>query len=293
MLDLETVGLMFTTPHVTQSSTFTLGKHLHSSLTRWARWKNLFAMAWPLIIANSFWNIQLTIDRLFLAQYATEALGAAQAVMGVFWTPMALLQQTAAYLMTFVAQYLGANEKDRIGPAVWQSIYISIFGGLLLLFLIPLAPQIFKTMGHSQKITLLEIEYFEMICYSALPMSLVASASSFFSGLSLTRVVMWINCVGMIANVFFDYLLIFGNWGAPAMGIAGAGLATTLANCCGAAFALYLVFSSKDRRTYHLLSGWRWDTNLFKRYMFGLPSGLQWSLEGLAFTSFNSDWRIY
>ena len=238
-----------------------IGEYQLESLSdsRWTRWKNLFAMAWPLIVANSFWNVQLTIDRVFLGQYATEALGAAQTVMGVFWTPMALLQQTAAYLMTFVAQYFGANEKEKIGPAVWQAIYISVFGGLLVFVLNSFAPMIFNAMGHSETVTQLEIQYFEMICYSALPMALVAAASSFFSGLSLTRVVMWINCVGMLANIFFDYLLIFGNWGFPAMGIAGAGIATALANCCGAAFALFLVFKPHHDKEFKIYSGWRWD----------------------------------
>ena len=73
--------------------------------SRAQRWKQILAIAWPLIVANSFWNLQLTIDRIYLGAWSTEALGAAMAVMGVFWTPMALLQQTAGYVTTFVAQY--------------------------------------------------------------------------------------------------------------------------------------------------------------------------------------------
>ncbi|MEO0334845.1 MAG: hypothetical protein AAF202_00515 [Pseudomonadota bacterium] len=60
------------------------------------RWGPVFQLAWPLIVANSFWNLQMTIDRMFLSQYSTAALGASVAVMSLFWTPMALLQQTAA-----------------------------------------------------------------------------------------------------------------------------------------------------------------------------------------------------
>ncbi len=82
------------------------------------KWLNLMKVAWPLIIAracpHSFWNLQLTIDRIYLGNFSTEALAAAMAVMGVFWVPMALLQQTASYLMTFVAQYFGAKEENRI-----------------------------------------------------------------------------------------------------------------------------------------------------------------------------------
>ena len=47
--------------------------------SRTGRWKAILQIAWPLIVANSFWNLQMTIDRLFLADYSTEAMGAAVA----------------------------------------------------------------------------------------------------------------------------------------------------------------------------------------------------------------------
>ena len=94
--------------------------------------KDILKIAWPLIIANSFWNLQMTIDRVFLGMLSTEALGAAVTVMGVFWVPMALLQQTASYITTFVAQYYGADERSKIGEAIWQSLFVSVLGGVLI-----------------------------------------------------------------------------------------------------------------------------------------------------------------
>lgn len=251
------------------------------------KWLQILKIAWPLIVANSFWNLQLTIDRVYLGSYSTEALGAAMTVMGVFWTPMALLQQTAGYVTTFVAQFFGAREFKMIGPSVWQAVYVSGVGGLLFLLLIYISPSFFSMIGHSSTMTQLEIEYFNAICFSALPTALVASFCGFFTGLGTTRAVMWINGVGLIFNVIFDYLLIFGNWGFPSLGIAGAGYATAIANWAGALFGLYLVLRKPHRETYNLLSGWRWNSDLLKRFIrFGLPSGLQWALEGLAFTIF-------
>ncbi len=251
------------------------------------RWRNLLQLAWPLIIANSFWNLQLTIDRVFLGHYSTEALGAAMAVMGIFWTPLALLQQTAAYLMTFVAQYYGAKENDKIGQALWQAIYISAVGGILFLGLIPCSPLLFAAIAHSPTMQVLEIEYFNSICYSALPTALVAAASAFFSGLGQTRTVIGINAVGLVTNVIFNYLLIFGNFGFPALGVAGAGYATTLANSMSALYGLTLVFRHNNEVLYRVRSAWTWNKSLMLRYLkFGIPSGMQWALEGLAFTVF-------
>ncbi len=250
-------------------------------------WRELLQLAWPLVVANSFWNIQLTIDRMFLGQYSTGALAAAIGVMGVYWTPMALLQQTAAYLMTFVAQYYGANEHHKIGPAVWQAIYISVIGGLLFLGLIPCAGPLFRLMGHSPELRELEVQFFQALCYGALPTALVAVASSFYSGLGMTRMVIGMNAIGLIVNVGFDYLLIFGHGGFPALGIQGAGYATALASWASALYGLFLIFQKKYELSYGLRRAWRWQRDLMYRYLrYGLPSGLQWALEGLAFTAF-------
>lgn len=152
------------------------------------RWKQILTMAWPLIIANSFWNLQLTIDRIFLGQFSTEVLGAAMAVMGVFWVPMAMLQGTAGYIATFVAQFFGAKEQEKIGAYVWQSLYVSVIGGLALLVLNFLSPWFFGLIGHGAQVQALEIEYYNAVSYSALPTALVAAISGFFTGLGRTRI---------------------------------------------------------------------------------------------------------
>ena len=258
-----------------------------ASRTRRQNWASILKIAWPLIVANSFWNLQLTIDRVYLGHFSTEALAAAISVMGVFWTPMALLQQTASYVMTFVAQYFGAKREDMIGGAVWQSLYVCVVGGFLMLLLIPLAPAIFRMVGHSPSVQALEVEYFAALCYSAMPAALVAAVSGFYTGLGNTQIIIWINVVGLIANVIFDYVLIFGAFGVPRMGVAGAGYATALANWASAAFSLWLIFSKKYELAYKMRSSWKWNVEMMKRFIrFGLPSGMQWALEGLAFTVF-------
>ncbi len=251
------------------------------------RWKMVLSIAWPLIVANSFWNLQMTIDRLILAEFSTEAMGAAVAVMGVFWTPMALLQQTASYVTTFVAQYFGANRNSMIGPAVWQAIYVSVIGGILFVGLIPVTGSIFAAMGHAPSMQQLEVDYFVAMCFSALPTAIVAAASGYFTGLGRTQVIMQINGVGLVANAILDYCLILGKLGFPRMGIAGAGYATAIGTAVAALYGMALVFTDKERREYGLTTGWKWNSELMKRFIrFGVPSGMQWALEGLAFSIF-------
>lgn len=252
-----------------------------------SRWKKILVVAWPLILANSFWNLQLTIDRIFLGALSTEALGAAMAVMGVFWVPMALLQQTSGYVITFVAQYFGAKESHKIGACIWQAVYVSITGGILFLGLNLLSGWFFSLIGHSPSIQKFEVEYFNAVAFSALPTALVAAFSGFFTGLGNTKVVLQINFVGLVLNAVLDYAMIFGNWGFPALGVAGAGYATAIATFGSAIYGAYVVFNHKNDQIYHVLRNWKPDFTLVKQFLkFGIPSGMQWAFEGLAFTVF-------
>ena len=79
--------------------------------SRAQRWKQILAIAWPLIVANSFWNLQLTIDRIYLGAWSTEALGAAMAVM-VFSGRRWHCSNKQPVMLTFVAQYFGAREHE-------------------------------------------------------------------------------------------------------------------------------------------------------------------------------------
>src|SRR5262245_53494998 len=193
-------------------------------------WAETWRLAWPLILSNSFWTLQITIDRIMLGQLGSSVVGAAMAAAVVFWTPLALLQFTASYAATFVAQYGGAGRKERAGPAVWQAVWFSLVTGLAFLVFVPFADELIALGGHSSGLQPLEAEYFRCLCFAALPTLLTAAASSFFTGIGQSRTVLWINGVGLASNAVLAWLWIFGRGGFPAMGIAGAGWATVAAS---------------------------------------------------------------
>jgi MATE family multidrug resistance protein len=84
-----------------------------------------------------------------------------------------------------------------------------------------------------------------------------------------------------------DYLLIFGRAGFPEMGVTGAALGTILSQVAGALVYAALILKPEFRRTYHTLSGWRPEAGLVLRLVrFGMPTGLQYSLELGAFAVF-------
>jgi MATE family multidrug resistance protein len=76
-------------------------------------------LALPLILSNSFWTLQVVIDRALLSHFSSNAMAAAMPAAMLYWTPFLLVQNIANYATTFVAQYTGAGRPERVGPAVW------------------------------------------------------------------------------------------------------------------------------------------------------------------------------
>jgi len=269
-------------------------RRLHGLLQHWRRrWaapgggRELLRLSLPFILSNSVWTLQIALDRVFLSQLGKDNVAAAMVAVMLFWTPLALLQNTASYATTFVAQYVGAGRSQRVGPVVWQALYFAVVGGIAFLGLLPLADTLAAAAGHSPHVQELEAAYFRCLCFSALPTLVVAATSSFFAGRGASWTVLAINCTGLLVNGVLCYAWVFGRWGFPAAGIVGAGWATVCGTTASATLACLLLLHRKYRQEFATLSGWRLDRALMGRLLrYGLPSGLQWALDGLAFTVF-------
>ncbi len=141
--------------------------------------------------------------------------------------------------------------------------------------------------NHAPEVIRLEIIYFQILLFGA-PFVVESNAtSSFFSGLGRTWIVMWINGFATFVNLLLDYVMIFGYWGFPEMGIAGAGWATVISAAVAAIVFFIMMATKANNQQYNILSGWRYDKDLFRRLIrFGSPNGAQFMLEILAFTIF-------
>jgi multidrug resistance protein, MATE family len=249
--------------------------------------RELLRLALPLILSNSFMTLQIVIDRILLSHHSSAAVAAAMPAALLFWTPLTLLQNTAGYATTFVAQYKGAGRRDRIGPVVWQALYFAVGAGLAFLALRPLAGPLVALTGHDPDVQALEATYFRCLCFAALPTLVTAAANSFFAGRGDTWTILLIDGTGLSVNALLAYGLIFGHAGLPAWGIAGAGWATVAGSSSSAVLSLLLWLRPRFRQEFATLRGWRPDLALFLRLLrFGLPNGLQWCLDGLAFLAF-------
>jgi multidrug resistance protein, MATE family len=250
--------------------------------------RELLALAWPLIVSNSFFTLQIALDRALLSRHASETVGAAMPAVLLFWTPFALLQFTANYVSVFVSQYVGAGRPHRVGPAVGQALYFSVLAGAIFVAAVaPSARTVVALAGHSSELQADEATYLRCLAFAAPPMLLTAAASGFFTGRGDSRTVLAINASGFTVNGLLCVGLIGGRWGFPAWGIAGAGWATVFGSWAAAILAMILMLRPRYRKEFATDQSWRFERELFLRLLrFGLPNGLMVALDGLAFLLF-------
>jgi len=262
-------------------------KYLKNKWNSDGGYREVLVIAIPLILSTATWSIQHFVDRMFLTWYSPETIAAAMPAGMLNFTIISIFMGTAGYVSTFVAQYYGARRYHRIGPALWQGIYISLIGGLVLLCVIPLAEPTFRLIGHSPQIQQHEVIYFQILCLGGGAYIGSYALSGFFSGRGQTWPVMWVNVATTAVNLILDYALIFGHWGFPELGIRGAAIATVVAGLFSLLVFFVLLLTGENDTIYHTRRGWRLEKDLLGRLLrFGFPSGVQFFLEIGAFTGF-------
>lgn len=250
-------------------------------------YREVLAVSLPLVVSMASSMVMHFTDRMFLANHSVDAIAAAMpAGMAVFLF-MAFFMGTGGYVNVFVAQYTGAGRPRRVGAALWQGVWFSLLSALLLALLAPLAGPFFSLTGHPQAVQRLETVYFQILALGAGTAVLASVLSCFYSGRGHTRVVMLVNMAGAALNIPLDYALIFGAWGLPELGIAGAALATIGSSAFTCLLLAALIFTRANEAAFGVRTSWRPERDLFARLMrYGLPGGVQFAMDMLAIAFF-------
>ncbi len=169
------------------------------------------------------------VDGLMVARIqpaGAEALSAQFVGGALSFAPTALAMGTLSVVSTFVAQNLGAGRLNRCREYTWQALRLAWLYGLILLPLVWLAPAIFERIGHSPAVQAMEVSYFRLMILGTAIFLSCRVLEGFFFGVHKPMVVFGVSLLANGLNIVGDYALIFGAWGLPEMGVAGAALAT-------------------------------------------------------------------
>jgi MATE family multidrug resistance protein len=204
--------------------------------------RTLVTLSLPVLLSMTAEPLTALVDTAFVASLgsvALAALGAAStALSSLFW----IFNFLNIGAQTEVAQAYGRGEENRASGIASLSLSMALgFSALLILLIVPNAAWIASLMGASGDVQTEAVSYMQIRAYGAPAVLLMAVAFGVLRGLQDMRSPLWIALGVNALNVLLDWLLVFGNLGFPALGVAGSALASTISQWLGAIIGVMLI----------------------------------------------------
>lgn len=208
--------------------------------------KDLIKIALPLMLSNLITQIQMIIDRIFLGRIDTLYMSALGNATTPMWTTMSVLFTLTSGATILISQAIGAGQKDKVIDYSAATFKFNNIAAISLFFFWFFAsPLVFKAMSVGDSVIKICIEYTRFYAPAFLISGLGASINVVLQTSGYTKPIMITGFIRSGLNVILDYCLIFGKFGFPNMGVAGAALATTISEYLGGFVLLGLVIRKK------------------------------------------------
>ncbi|WP_241242352.1 MATE family efflux transporter [Thalassotalea sp. G2M2-11] len=186
-------------------------------------------LAYPILIAQLIQNLMGFADTVMAGRVSATDM-AAVAVASSIWLPLILtIYGLVMALAAIVSQYAGANEHHKIAKASYQTAWIALTLGIVLILLFNLlSPTISERITLEHDLKTLMFDYLGYIIWGGPGFCLYLVLRHYSEGLSHTKPTMIISIIGLLINIPANYIFIYGEFGLPALGGAGCGLATAI-----------------------------------------------------------------
>lgn len=246
--------------------------------------KNL-QLAVPVMIGQLGHITVSVADSVMVGQLGTIPLAAAALANSLFSIFMVFGIGVAFGLTPLVANADGKKGRHLQAVLLHHSFWLNLFLSLGLMILIAALAPLLPYMGQDAEVVPLTLPYLMIINTSMVPLLLFLTFKQFAEGLSDTRTAMVISVLCNLLNVFLNYLLIYGNFGFPELGLNGAGWATLISRVLMMLAMAWYVMRHRQFAPFSLYLFKRRirPKVLYRLLAIGIPSGLQYIFEVSAF----------
>ncbi|MCG9770201.1 MATE family efflux transporter [Pseudoalteromonas piscicida] len=190
--------------------------------------RRLLQLAIPVFLAQVTLVLMTVVDTMMAGQVSAEDLAALSIATGV-WNPLIFsLQGILLALTSIVAHCHGANDTAGIKRFFQQSLYLALALFTVGLVLANFTSMVFSNIGASENVQTLAQGYIDFVKWGLLGFLIFTVYRNVTEGVGQTKPAFYISIVGLCINVVTNYIFIYGKFGAPALGSAGCGLATSI-----------------------------------------------------------------
>ncbi|MEC8836427.1 MAG: MATE family efflux transporter [Pseudomonadota bacterium] len=215
-------------------------------------------LSWPLAAANLLQMLTYAIDVIFIARLGEDQLAASALAIALFGLVLWALSGLTGAVAPVAAAELGerAPALRPVRRSVRMALWLAVFSGVAGIGICLLLGPLMHVTGQQAQITALAIEYNSLLVLSLIPMLFNNVLRSFVSTLDRPIFATAITAGGIFVNALANYAFIFGNLGAPELGLQGAAVATILTTLT--TLAAYVVAIRLDPRLHRYRVFGRW-----------------------------------
>ncbi len=225
--------------------------------------KDIWNLSYPIILSLLAENMINVTDTIFLARVGEADLGAS-AIGGTFYVLLFIIGLGFSIgTQIIISRRLGENKPEEVGSVFEVSVLFLMIAALLLfivvhLFFAPIFSHILSSPEVFEKTSL----YIKYRVYGLFFTYIGCSFRAFYTGIFRTRYLAINSVILASVNVVFAYILIFGKLGFPAMGIAGAAIATVIAEFVSVVYYVIVTWTVIDLKRYRLFQKktYEWHT---------------------------------
>jgi len=227
------------------------------------------------------------IDNIMVGQLGTAQLAAVSLGNSFMFIAMSLGIGFSTAITPLVAEADGANDFAKGKSAFKHGLFLCTVLGVLLFLLVFFAKPLMYLMKQPVEVVELAIPYLDLVAFSLIPLVVFQAFKQFSDGLSLTKYPMYATILANLVNVAFNYVLIFGKFGFPEMGIVGAAYGTLISRFVMVAHIWWLLKGREKSK--HFVTNIKIlvldKTMINKIIVLGAPSAMQMFFEVAIFTA--------
>lgn len=240
----------------------------------------LLLLAIPLTLTGLLQSSTYFFETMFLAHLGPEVLAAGALVSWLFGTFIVILIGILSSINILVAHKYGAEDFSGISLVVRDGIWLAVLMAIPSFILFWNLSPIFIVLGQNPTVVHLAQTYLHALAWGLLPNFLMFALLEFIVGLGHARVLLIFSILSVSLTVFLNFALIFGKFGLPALGIAGAGWGTSISYWISAFFLIIYVILNKQYRVYlHNLFTLTKQSYILELFKIGAPMGIMYCVE--------------
>ncbi len=227
------------------------------------------------------------VDNIMVGQLGTAELAAVSLGNSFMFIAMSLGIGFSTAITPLVAEADGENNFENGKSAFKHGLFLCTTLGIVLFLMILAAKPLMYLMKQPPEVVELAIPYLDLVAFSLIPLVSFQALKQFSDGLSMTKYPMYATLVANLVNIVLNYVLIFGKFGFPQMGIVGAAVGTLASRFVMVIFLWIFLKNKQKSRPYvtHIKFFTLERRMINKIVALGFPSSLQMFFEVAIFTA--------